>query len=145
MGISYSPELKAALSGEVLEYMHGGMSLRESCRTLDLPIGSFLRWVTEDKALAELYAAAREALIAKMADEVISIADAPVGSLDNGATDSGAVAKQKLQVDARKWILSKIAHKQYGDKIENTLVGADGGPVKTNLTIEFVDAPKRGT
>ena len=139
----HSPALKAALCDEVLISMHEGSSLRESCKTLGVAPGTFLDWVVADKVLSERYRIAREALIAKMADEVISIADAPVGSLDNGATDSGAVAKQKLQVDARKWILSKIAHKQYGDKIESTLVGADGGPVKTNLTIEFVDAPKR--
>ena len=30
-------------------------------------------------------------------------------------TDSGAVQKQRLQIDTRKWILSKLLPKKYGD------------------------------
>jgi hypothetical protein len=41
-----------------------------------------------------------------------------VGSTDSGATDSGAVQKQRLQVDTRKWLLSKLAPKKWGDKLE---------------------------
>ena len=89
-----------------------------------------MRWVEEDKILAENYARARESCIEKWAGEIIEISDSPVGSTDTGATDSGAVQKQKLQVDARKWILSKLAPRKYGDKLETTVQGPDGGPVE---------------
>ena len=107
-----------------------GLSLRKACLAADTNTPSFLRWVDEDPALAEQYAHAREAMLDKLADETIEISDAPVGTTDNGATDSGAVAKQRLQVDTRKWILSKLAPKKYGDKLENVHTGPDGGPVK---------------
>ena len=34
------------------------------------------------------------------------------------ALDPVAVQRNKLRVDARKWVLSKLAPKKYGDKLE---------------------------
>lgn len=65
-----------------------------------------------------------------MAEEALEIADDPVGSTDNGGTDAGAVAKQRLQVDTRKWMLSKLAPKKYGERTAMELTGANGGPVQ---------------
>jgi hypothetical protein len=53
-----------------------------------------------------------------MASDLLDIADRPVGSTESGGTDSGAVADKKVQIDTRKWLLSKLAPKKYGDKIE---------------------------
>jgi hypothetical protein len=57
----------------------------------------------------------------------MAIADEPVGNTDSGATDSGAVAKQRLQVDTRKWMLSKLAPRKYGDRLE--LAGDPKNPI----------------
>ena len=70
-----------------------------------------------------------------MADEVLEIADAPVGSTDNGGTDSGAVADKRVRFDARRWYLSKLAPKRYGDKLSTEISGPDGGPVKAQIVI----------
>ena len=51
-------------------------------------------------------------------------------STAQGSYYSAAVAKQRLQVDTRKWLLSKLAPKKYGDKVQNVITGADGGPVE---------------
>ena len=61
-----------------------------------------------------------------MAAETLAIADAPVGITERGTTDSGAVQKQRLQVDTRKWMLSKLAPKRYGDRVTNELANAPG-------------------
>ena len=50
-----------------------------------------------------------------MSEEILEIADAPVALTLSGATDSGAVQKQRLQIDTRKWILSKLLPKKYGN------------------------------
>jgi hypothetical protein len=49
---------------------------------------------------------------------VLELADAPVAKLDNGATDPGLVRHRQLQVDTRKWFLSKLAPKIYGDRLD---------------------------
>jgi hypothetical protein len=47
----------------------------------------------------------------------MDISDKDVGITD-GKKDWAAVQKHKLQVDSRKWLLSKLAPKKYGDKLE---------------------------
>jgi len=50
-----------------------------------------------------------------------------------------AVARSRLRIDARKWLASKLAPKKYGDKIDATLSGPDGGPIKTeNTIVEYI-------
>ena len=70
--------------------------------------------------------AAKEVLIERMAAETLAIADAPVGLTDRGTMDSGAVQKQRLQVDTRKWLLSKLAPERYGGRITNERAKAPG-------------------
>jgi len=111
-------EDRLVISQMVIDGMRSGLSAFKACQIAGVPQSTFSRWVDDDVTLAENYARAREALIEKMANELLEIADTPVGSTDSGATDSGAVQKQRLQVDTRKWLLSKLAPKKYGDKIE---------------------------
>jgi len=106
--------IQAVLDGMSSE----GLSCFKACQAAGVPNSTFMRWVDADANLAERYARAREDLIERIATETIAIADEPVPTTSTGATDSGAVQKQRLQVDTRKWLLSKLAPKRYGDKIE---------------------------
>lgn len=111
-------EDRAKISSKVLSGMSSGLSCFKACKAAGVPHSTFLSWVDQDRELADRYARAREDLIEHIATETIDIADAPVGSNDNGSTDSGAVQKQRLQVDTRKWLLARLAPKKYGDKLE---------------------------
>lgn len=124
----YSQEIATA----ICERLASGESLRAICRDEEMPPESTVRgWVIDDvSGFYAQYARAREMGLDAMADEALEISDEPVGSLDNGATDSGSVNKQRLQVDTRKWLLSKLAPKKYGDKTSMELTGANGGPVE---------------
>jgi hypothetical protein len=44
--------------------------------------------------------------------------------------NSDVVARNRLRIDTRKWVLSKVLPKIYGDKVVNQLVGADDGPIQ---------------
>ena len=57
--------------------------------------------------------------------------------------DATAVARNRLRVDARKWLAAKMAPKKYGDKVENVVTGADGGPVRHRVEIGFVKPEPR--
>jgi len=111
-----------------------GKSAFAACKAVGLPQSTFNLWVDQDKELAEKYARAREDLIEKLAEETLQIADEPVGSTESGSTDSGAVKKQKLQVDTRKWLLSKLAPRKYGEKIQ--LAGDKENPIEIKSTID---------
>ena len=95
-----------------------GLSLRKASARHQISAHTFLRAVAASPALAEQYDRARATMIERLADEVMELADAPVAKLDNGATDPGLVRHRQLQVDTRKWFLSKLAPKIYGDRLD---------------------------
>ncbi len=117
------------------------------CETLqaiadDLKVskGTLIAWLAGH---ADQYARAREAQADKLAEDILAIADD--GSNDTYKTDDGEVvnhdviARSRLRVDARKWLAGKMAPKKYGDKIEQSLVGAGGGPIVQRVEIAIVD------
>ena len=57
--------------------------------------------------------------------------------------DSTAVQRNRLRVDTRKWLLSKLAPKKYGDKVLNEHTGAYGGAIQVASTVTFVRPPAR--
>jgi len=46
------------------------------------------------------------------------MADMTLDVADGTGTDAGQVARDRLKVDTRKWLLSKALPKIYGDKLE---------------------------
>lgn len=116
------------IARQIFNEMRQGLSAYKACLKVGVPQGTFNGWLNEDAALAEDYARAREELHEFIAAEIIAIADAPVPSNDKGGVDPGAIQKQRLQVDARKWLLSKLAPKKWGDKIE--VSGDSENPLK---------------
>ena len=121
-------EERAIIARQVFNEMRQGLSAYKACVKVGIPQGTFNGWLNEDSALAEDYARAREELHEFIAAEIIAIADAPVPSNEKGGFDPGAIQKQRLQVDARKWLLSKLAPKKWGDKIE--VSGDSENPLK---------------
>ena len=109
---------RAELAELVPEYMADGLSMRQSCIKAGLTAQTFLRAVDASPALAERYAQARGALLDAMVDQILTLADAPVPVLENGATDPGMVRQRQLQIDARRWVLSKLAPNKYGDRLD---------------------------
>lgn len=71
-----------------------------------------------------------------MADEIIDIADASEGDVivdEDGRRliDNEAVQRARLRVDSRKWLLSKLVPKKYGDKIDLSVSGSLTGIIET--------------
>lgn len=127
---------KAAICQEVLEGMRNGLSAFKACQKAGVPQSTFNRWVDADAKLAEDYAHAREDLIERMAQEVMELSDQEVPETGDGKKDWQAIQKHKLQVDTRKWLLSKLAPKKYGDKLE--VSGDEKSPLSMGITVNFV-------
>jgi hypothetical protein len=138
----YSQESKDKISLIVLNGMSNeGLSCFKACQKAGVPNGTFMLWLDVDKDLAERYARARHDLIERIAADMLDITDQDVGLTLDGKKDWMAVQKQRLQVDTRKWLLSKLAPKKYGDKLELT------GDPERPLSIQrieriIVDVPK---
>lgn len=133
---AYTPELAA----EICSRMSGGQSLRKICRDESMPSMSMvMRWAASNDDFREQYRRAREDLLEHWAEDIIEISDD--GSRDYIESDLGDgvvgnrvdhdhIARSKLRVDSRKWLLARLAAKKYGDRISTELTGPDGGPVQ---------------
>jgi hypothetical protein len=130
---------KDAICQSVLQGMRDGMSAFKACQAAGVPQSTFNRWVDADAKLAEDYAHAREDLIERMANEVLELADSDVPETGDGKRDWQAIQQRKLQVDSRKWLLSKLSPKKYGDRLE--LAGDKENP----LQVQTIDASKLST
>lgn len=136
-----TPELEDALC----EMIATGSSLVRACRDCDVGMSTVFRWLSEAPDFREKYVRAREAQAEHYAAEIVDIADetevqqvvTPDGVVDF-KLDATAVARNKLRVDARKWVAAKLLPKKYGDRVENVHTGADGGPIDLNLKVSFV-------
>lgn len=132
----YSPE-RARIADQVLAGMGQGLSAFKACEAAGIPHSTFMGWLDEDAELVDRYTRARENLIERMANEILEISDKDVEIQADGKKDWAAVQKHKLQVDTRKWLLSKLAPKKYGEKLE--IAGDAERPL--GLAIEFVNLP----
>lgn len=98
-----------------------GATVREACLPEEAPAKSTIfEWLYKHAEFADQYARALKARTAAMAEEIIEIAD-------GAAPIQGKVDKEKLQVDARKWHMSKMLPKVYGDA--HTIKGDADNPL----------------
>jgi DNA-binding transcriptional regulator YdaS (Cro superfamily) len=124
-------EDRAAISQMVLDGMRSGLSAFKACQKAGVSQSTFNDWLNADVKLAAEYAHAREDLIERMANEIMDLADSEVPETGDGKKDWQAIQKHKLQVDTRKWLLSKLSPKKYGDKLE--VSGDPTNPLVTRI------------
>ena len=104
---------------QVCTQIETGISLRKIFSSDDSPMSNtlFYRLIKENKELNERYARAKEIYADSIFDEIIEISDH--SSEDHTPfTGGNVIQRDRLKVDARKWILSKLEPKKYGDKID---------------------------
>jgi hypothetical protein len=126
---TFTQEVADTICGRLAE----GESLRSICSDDDMPSKTTVcKWLASDAhpGFADQYARAREAQADHEFDGLCALADEPPEKKPDGSVDPGWVQHQKLRIDTRKWALSKLAPKKYGDKI--AVGGADDlPPIKT--------------
>jgi hypothetical protein len=117
---SYTEEIAKA----ICERLADGESLRKVCSTEGMPAATtVLLWADTNKEFAEQYATARRTGYLRLADEIIDIADNGKNDTyydenDQQRVNQDVIARSRLRVDTRKWLLSKMLPKVYGDKLE---------------------------
>jgi transposase-like protein len=148
----YSQEM----ADRICESLSEGMSLREICRSEEMPNkATVFRWLNAHKEFSDQYARAREEQAETLADEIVAIVDSAASPLMvdglplNGpdgkpilVADTAAVAHARLKMDARKWVASKLKPKKYGEKLG--IGGAeDLPPVGIELIERVIIDPKK--
>ena len=163
---------RGLVSAHICTEIRSGRSLNDICKNdVGMPtIQTYKSWIQADPdGVGINYARARQHGYSHMADDILVLADKthewvtvhalningepaydsdgnPILKQELMSLNSDVVAHKRLQVDTRKWLLSKVLPKIYGDKIVQEHVGANGGPIALaavdmkNLTDEELES-----
>lgn len=119
----YTPEIAEAICLRLAE----GESLRSICSDEGMPSKqTALRWLTKHEEFRAQYVRAKEQGAEALAEEMFDIADDGAndwmerhnaeGEAIGWQLNGEHVRRSQLRIDTRKWYLSKIMPKKYGDK-----------------------------
>ena len=124
----YSEEL----AEKILARIADGESVLDIADDASMPAAATIYvWARKHPDFQDRYTRARMIQAERMFEDLVRISDG-----------GGDVARDRLRVDTRKWFLSKLAPKIYGDRIQHEDV-TDSEHVR-NITVELVpgkDAP----
>jgi hypothetical protein len=123
----------------ILSEIEEGASLRSILRRDEMPNqNTFFDWLYNDENKSKQYARACELRSESIFEDILEIADETSG--DKKYTESGEVidseyvARSRIKIDARKWMLGKMNPKKYGDKMDLT---SDGEKIQNNQAIQI--------
>ena len=107
------------LANELCLRISNGSSLNRACRAKDMPDkATVYRWIDTNEKFCDKYREATNQRAEFHFDEMLDIADAV-------EEETAAVSKAKVQIDTRKWILSRMNPTKYGDKQQVDNVSSD--------------------
>jgi len=129
------------LSGRLCSYLAMGQSLRTACKQEGMPsIMTVYNWMSKHPEFIEQYTRAKVEAAEAMAEDMLDIADeSPTavetdkdGNVVGTKLDSAGIARNRLRVETRKWVASKLKPKKYGDLSKLELTGKDGGAMEVD-------------
>lgn len=140
----YSEEQRENIVKAICEdVIENKLSFTQAVNNSPISYVSFFNWVTESEKLKALYNYAREIRSDILFEEIIDIADTTEDGEVIKDTPNGTIVERgdmlghrRLKIDARKWVVSKMQPKKYGEKLDVT---TDGQPIQSTPTIVFVD------
>lgn len=153
---------RAAVMKAVCERVAHGELVKFAAIAEGTTAKSIREWALDEDALGALYARARESQAHALAEQALEIADGEdaltqmyedaiekederLKEANNksrypviAALRANLLNRDRMRMDARKWLTSKIAPRLYGEKLE--VAGPGGGPLTVNVTHRVVRA-----
>lgn len=143
--MAYSPEEKENILNDIFQSIENGNSLRKSLSIIGISSSTFFIWIEGDEAKSKQYARATELRAEALLDEMFDIVDDTsndVMEVDlgdgvvNTRTNNEVIQRSRLRYDARKWLVSKLNPKKYGDK--TILSGDEDNPISIAPIITII-------
>lgn len=137
--MAFTIQQRDEIFNEVIKLIEDGLSLRKAIiENGRCSRDTFNEWLKSDRELSDQYVTACTSRADALFEEIIEIADET--SNDTLHTERGDVvnsewiARSRLRVDARKWVVSKMNPKKYGDKTDVT---SGGDKIQNNIPIQI--------
>lgn len=128
------------LADQICEQLALGYSIRTVCRPEGMPsIQTFFRWIRTKPEFSEQYARAKQESADAMAEDILDIADDGTNDWMERENKDGStyevvnhevLARSRLRVDTRKFLMAKMKPKRYGEKLDIT---SDGKALPTPI------------
>lgn len=143
--MAYSEEEKKQIVDDVCLLLKDGKSLRFSLGKVSISSQTFYDIIDNDSEKSKQYARACEERAEFMFEEILDIVDETENDKTFEVNEDGsitskvnheAIQRSKLRAETRKWMLSKMQPKKYGDKLDLTT----GGDKIGNLSDEEKEA-----
>jgi hypothetical protein len=118
----------------ICEQMSVGKSLSTAIKAEGMPsYHAVMLMIKNNPEFRAMYEKAIENRADRLAEEILELADEQMPDGLEGPMASAWVQQKRMQVDARKWVASKLKPKVYGDRIDMTV---------TDTRISVMDALK---
>jgi hypothetical protein len=140
--VNYSEELMVRLCA----WVSSGRTLTEFGELEDTPsVSTIYRWFDADPALWERYARARIGQTYSLTDKMLIVCNELLVKANKGETTPEMVAAIREWVSAVKFLVSKIAPKIWGDKLDvrQEISGPGGQPIQmqTQVLLSLIENP----
>jgi IS30 family transposase len=129
--------MTAEVKAQVYDLLEQGLSTVKIGAAIGVADCTIRQWYHRDATEEERkqYDLSRERGLEKHAEEIMEISDEELPSHLDPAMIRCEVERRRQRVDARKWILSKLVSRKFGDKLD---LNAD---VKGQMTVNVITRP----
>lgn len=104
---------------DICEQISTGRSLSSVLKAPGMPsYPCAMLMIRNNAEFRSMYDKAIEDRADRLAEEIIELADEEIPEGLEGSQASAWVQKKRMQVDARKWVASKLHSKRYGDRLD---------------------------
>ena len=141
--MAYTDKDKDNIFEYVCQEIEKGRALRNVLKDENMPSTStFYQWLDNDEVKAKQYARATEVRADIIFDDILAIADENTNDTsinENGieVVNNDVIQRSRLRIDARKWVLSKLNPKKFGDKTDITSGGEKITNAPTSIQVEI--------
>lgn len=128
--MAYTKKQIESIFTKICQRISEGEALRNIINKDDTFSSTVFYETIKDKEKNKQYARVCEERAEKIFEEILEIADKQgedvVKTEDGEYINYNIINRNRLQIDSRKWILSKMMPKKYGDKVEIDSKSSDG-------------------
>ena len=146
--MAYSKKQLSEFKATIIKEVSGGKSLHATLKGNDkLPSNTTVfNWLKEDHAdydkdFFDNYAYAKELRTNRIFEEILEISDKQGADViiveGKEVVNHNVINRNRLQVDARKWVLGRMNPKKYGDKLDLTTKDKPINATEIKTTIIF--------
>ena len=149
-----TPEVRAKLLNRALDIIRdiqeNGATLSQACKDREITRMQFIDYIEKDVRLVDAYARAVEYRNDLKAENIIRLAHSRTNDFytdkdGNIRPNPVAVQRDRLIIDSEKWLLSKLAPKKYGDRIQIDADIKSSAPLNMEQVNQILQELDKGT